>query len=62
MLAVSSGTRPDDSFDGDLEDFVRADRIAAVGALLLAAAAVLALIMVRQLTAAQRRAAGATHP
>lgn len=57
LTGVAGALRPNDSFsDGDLDDFATSDRIAAVGSLVLALAGVLAIVLVRQLTAAQQRA------
>lgn len=54
---VGAAMRPDNDNPGDLRDFARADRVTGVGAALIAVAGVLAVVMVRQLSAGQTRAA-----
>jgi hypothetical protein len=63
MFIAASSSRPNEdqltAFNArsEIQDFARADREAAIGMFVYAAAAVLALLMVRQLTERQRRAA-----
>ncbi len=54
---VGAAMRPDSEDPGDLRDFARADRVAGVGAALITVAGVLAVLMVRQLSSRQTRAA-----
>lgn len=59
LNAVGSGIRPDfEQEGGELRDFARADRLAAVGFALVAVAGVLAVLMVRKLSTRQHAAAG----
>jgi len=57
IAAVGATMRPDSEDPGDLRDFARADCVAGVGAALITAAGVLAVLMIRNLSSRQTRAA-----
>jgi hypothetical protein len=63
LFAIGQLTRPDkNSFNFDLDKFVRADRLSGFSCLVYVVAAVIAILMVRALTDRQARAAASAAP